>query len=183
MTRTYLSISMIILAGFSIRAEAQSDSGPKPGTQVVAFKSHAITGENDGKLVDFVAERKAKPTVYLFVTAKDWDRPTARFLKAIDQEFVKGIDGVTEPLCVAVWLTNDQEKSKDYLPKAQQSLQFMKTALSVFDGNDQGPEGWLINTGVRLTAVVVREGKVISSFGYTSLNEMDAPAIVKALKL
>jgi len=173
---------LIVLALHSVRADAQEESGPKTGTKVAGFKVHAVTGDEAGKTVDFVVERKDKPTVFVFVRAADWDRPMARFLKKLDEEFARGIAGVDDPETIAVWLTDDKEKSKEYLPRAQESLQFNHTKLAVFDGSTQGPEGWGLNTGVRLSAVVVRDGKVTGSLGYLSVNETDVPGVVKAIK-
>jgi len=166
----------------TVWADSQEESGPKSGTKVAGFEVQAVTGEEAGKTVDFVAERKDKPTVFVFVRAADWDRPMARFLRRLDEEFTEGIAGADDPVTVAVWLTDDKEKSKDYLPRAQESLQFSHTKLAVFDGSTQGPEGWQLNTGVRLSAVVLRDGKVTGSFGYLSVNETDVPGVVKAIK-
>ena len=41
---------------------------------------------------------------------------------------------------------------------------------------------WAINPDAHLTAVVAHEGKVVKSFGYRSVNETDAPEVVKRLK-
>ncbi len=172
---------LIALALPSVRADAQEESGPKVGTRVPGFKVHAATGAEAGKIVDFVAGRKVKPTVYVFVRAADWDRPMSRFLKKLDEEYAQGIAGADDPMTVAVWLTDDKEKSKEYLPHAQESLQLAHTDFAVFDGGPQGPEGWELNTGMRLSAVVVRDGKVTGSFGYLSINETDVPAVLKAI--
>jgi hypothetical protein len=175
----FVIVAFVLLAG---RADAQLDSGPKLGTKIVGFQAHVVTGDNAGKVVDLVSERKDKPTVYVFIQAKDWDRPMARFLKKIDEEFVGGIEGVTDPATVAVWLTDDREKSKDYLPRAQESLNFRRTSLAVFDGGVVGPADWELNTGARLSAVVVRDGKVAGRFGFVSLNETDVPDVLKAIR-
>jgi hypothetical protein len=80
---------------------------------------------------------------------------------------------------VAVWLTDDADKSKEYLPKIAQY--FKGAVLSVFGGT-AGPKDWAINPDAHLTAVVAHKGKVVKSFGYVSLNETDVPAVVKTLK-
>jgi len=68
--------------------------------------------------------RKDKPTVYVFVQAEKWDRPMFRFIKTIDEKL--GDAGQV----VAVWLTDDADKSKTYLPKI--STYFTNAALTVF---------------------------------------------------
>ena len=54
---------------------------------------------------------------------------------------------------VGVWLTDDSAKSKEYLPVAQQSLQFQATTLTCFMGEKAGPKGWNINADARATVV------------------------------
>src|SRR5215469_13722355 len=95
------------------------------------------------KEVDYAALRKDKPTVYVFVSAKDFGRPVFRFLKKLDEDV--GDDGVV----VAVWLTDDADKSKAYLPKIAQY--FRGVVLTVFGGT-AGPKDWAINPDEHLTA-------------------------------
>src|SRR4051812_45349120 len=89
---------LFLIAVATARADDHVESGPKVGTQVAGFKVHAVTGDESGKVVDLVADRKDKPTVYVFVRAGDWDRPMARFLKKLDEEFAGGVPGVNDPL-------------------------------------------------------------------------------------
>jgi hypothetical protein len=153
-------------------------SGPEQGKQVPALKVFAATGPHQDKEVDYAAQRKGKPTIYVFIQADKWDRPMARFLRKLDDAMPK--KGEDYPL-VAVWLTDNPDKTKEYLPVAQQSLQLQKTALSCFPGKKAGPKGWNINGDAHLTAVVVTtEGKVAATFGYRSINERDAPAVQNA---
>jgi hypothetical protein len=159
-----------LLAGL---ASAGVVSGPKEGAKVAPLKVYAVTGEPKDKDVDYAGLRKAKPTVYVFVSAKDFDRPMFRFIKKLDEDLPD--DG----LVVAVWLTDDAEKAKQYLPKIAQY--FKGAALTVF-GKTEGPKDWGINPDAHLTAVVAHQGKVIKSFGYLSLNETDVPEVVKTLK-
>ncbi len=160
----------------------QLTSGPQPGAKADPLPAFAVTGDKSDQSLDFVAERGGKPTVFLFVRADRFDRPTARFIKTLDQELGQGIEGAPESGAVAVWLTEDQDQSKGYLPRAQMSLMLEKTALAVFEGNRNGPEGWSINDAATLTAVVVRDGGVVYAAGFDSLNETDVPKIVEALK-
>jgi hypothetical protein len=158
---------------------AQTESGPKAGARVEALKVLTVTGDNAGKEINYTAERKGKPTVVVFVQADKWDRPTARFLRALDQELSKDRIDVQ---VVAVWLTEDVDKSKDYLPRAQQSLKLSQTTFTVWTRDRSGPPGWAINADAHVTAVVAEEGKVSASFGYGSVNETEAPTVLKKLK-
>jgi hypothetical protein len=153
-------------------------SGPDRGSKVPALKVFDATGPAQGKDVDYATERKGKPTIYVFIQADKWDRPMARFLKELDKAVQKEGEDVA---VVAVWLTEDVRKTKQYLPLAQQSLQFQATALTCFTGEKAGPKGWAVNGDAHATAVVTNRGKVAAVFGYQSLNETNAPAVLKAL--
>ncbi len=99
-----------------------------------------------------------------------------RFMKSLDESITKDLEDVYG---VAVWLTEDEDKSKEYLPRI--STYFQTTALTVFRGKD-GPEGWGINSDAHLTVVVANKGKVVARFGYNSVNETDTPTVLKELK-
>ncbi len=154
-------------------ARAEVTSGPKAGAKVAILKVYAVSGEPKDKEVDYAALRKDMPTVYVFVSAKDFGRPMFRFIKKLDESL--GADAMV----VAVWLTDDADKSKEYLPKISQY--FKRTALAVF-GEVAGPKDWAINPDAHLTAVIAHKGRVVKSFAYMSLNETDVPQVVETLK-
>jgi len=83
---------------------------------------------------------------------------------------------------VAVWLTDDVEKTKEYLPRVQQSLNLSQTTLAVHSGDKNGPPGWSINPGAHLTAIVAEDSRVTASFGFRSLNETNVPSVLQKLK-
>ncbi|MDB5389055.1 MAG: hypothetical protein JWM11_4701 [Planctomycetaceae bacterium] len=164
---------------------AELKSGPEAGVVVAGFKTIAVTGElakTPAEEIDYLKARTDRTTVFLFVSAENFQRPIARYLKTLDKSITDGIDGVANVEAVAVWLTDDVQKSKDYLPLAQKSLSFEHTALTVFPGAKQGPDGWGLDTEAHLTTVIVRGGKAVASFAYRSTNETDIPAVLLALK-
>jgi hypothetical protein len=172
------------LASFAA-LHADLKSGPEAGTAVAGFKTVAVTGElskQPAEEIDYLAARKGKTTVLYFVNAEQWARPIARYLKTLDKAITDATEGTADTEAVAVWLTDDLQKSKDYLPLAQKSLSFGHTALTVFPGAKQGPEGWGLNTDAHLTTVIVRDGKIVATFAYRSTNETDVPAVIQALK-
>jgi hypothetical protein len=176
------SVCLAVLAmGLSLAplsAFAQVESGPVPGAKLAALKVTAATGEFADNEVDYFDKRKDKPTVYVFVQAASWDRPMARYLKTLDAA-VKKAGGDAQ--IVAVWLTADAEKSKEYLPKAQMSLNMEITALTVYAGATSGPDNWGVNERATLTTVVSGGETCAARFAYVSLNETDVPAVEKAL--
>jgi hypothetical protein len=163
-------------------ARAQIESGPRVGEPLKGLRVTIAAGDRVGQEVDFVAERKDRATAYLFVQAEHWSRPIARFVRTLDDELAKGIEGADDAAAVAIWLTEDTGAAKQYLPRALQSLQLQKTTLAVFEGTKSGPPDWSVNDQAHLSVVVVRAGKVVASRGFLSVNETDVPDIVKALK-
>lgn len=177
MLARYLFGSLLLLAATAAYGQ-ELVTGPAEGA-VPELKVFDATGPNTGNEVDYVADRKGKPTVYLFVAADKWDRPVARFVKVLDTEIAKDSD---DAYVVAVWVTDDVEKSKAYLPKAQQSINLQRTALTCHPGDKNGPKNWNIHPDAHLTAVVSVDGKVVKNFGYRSVNDTDVPAVREALQ-
>ncbi len=176
MRSCWLTTAWVLLSATAIPA-ADLESGPEKGQAMPALKVHDVTGPHAGQDIDAAAERKDKPTVYLFVVADKWDRPMARFLKKLDGEIQKEDD----VLAVAVWLSDDPDTAKQYLPQAQQSLRFQKMALTVFPTAKKTPDGWSINLEAGLTIVVASRGKVVESFGFRAPTDTDLPKVQKAL--
>ena len=157
------------------------DSGPKAGDKVTALKAYGLDGPVEGKEADFAAERKDAPTVYLFVQSEHFGRPTARFIKVLDEKVKTANEkaGV-----VAVWVGDKEAyaKNKDYLPRVQGSLKLENTAIAAHEGEKSGPNGWGINADAHVTVVVADKGKVAKSFAFVSVNETDVRPVLAAVK-
>jgi hypothetical protein len=175
--RCSLLFASLLLAS---RCPAQDvDSGPDTGKPVPALMVFDGTGPNQDKELDYAAERKEKPTIYVFIQSDKWARPMARFLRKLDEVVVKQCD---DAYVIAVWLTDNAEKTKEYLPVAQRSLKFQNTALTCYPGEKAGPKDWGIYADAHLSAIVATKGCVTKRFGYRSINETDVPAVQEALK-
>ena len=154
-------------------------AGPEVGKPVPALMVLDVTGQNSPNEVDYAELRKELPTVYVFVQADKWDRPTARFLRKLDEAVAKQDQA---SYIVAVWLTDDVEKTKKYLPLAQQSQQFGRTALACYTADKSGPRDWQLDLAASLTIVVAAQGKVADVRDYRSVNETLVPDVLDALK-
>jgi hypothetical protein len=171
-------LATVIAVVFAQHAPAQDMmSGPDKGGAVPALKVFDATGTFKDKEADYAADRKEKLTVYLFINAEKFDRPMNRFMKGLDAAIKKDFE---DAYIVAVWLTGDAEKSKELLPKVQQSVQYEVTALTVFSGQE-GPKGWDVNADCHITAVVAHKGKVAATFGYRSINETNVTKLKETL--
>jgi hypothetical protein len=158
---------------------ADVDSGPTPGDKVPPLKILSVVGDEENKEIDAAKARGEKPTVYMFVRADRWTRPVARAIKTLDQEVDKlGV----EAKLVAVWLTDEKEKTKEYLPRAQQALDLDVTTLALHPELTNGPENWGINADADLTVVVATEQKVAARFGFVAPNEKVVREVLAALK-
>ena len=178
MRRTSPLVVALLFVINSLSARADVTSGPGEGNAIEKFKVTVVAGESSGKELDFVTERKDKPTVFVFVSADKVSRPMARFIKVLDDKLKAERTDVD---IVAVWLTDDVNKSKDYLPKAFGSLKTERTAWSVFAGVKTGPENLGINPDADITVVVSDGAKAKFSKGYLSINETEVPKVFEAL--
>jgi hypothetical protein len=168
---------VLLLAAALVVADVES--GPKAGEKVGPLKVFAVTGPVEGKEVNYAAERKDAPTVYLFVNAEKFSRPVARFMKTLDGKLGDVSDDAE---AVAVWVGGDADKNKEYLPRAQTSLKFNKTALTAFAGDAGGPDGWGVNADAHLTVVLANKGKVVKSFAFVSVNATDVRPVLAAFR-
>jgi hypothetical protein len=185
MKELYVPATLVLAVLLTPAARADVESGPKAGEKVPALKVFGAVGTAEGKEIDFAAERKDLPTVYVFVQAEEGGvpvggRPAARFMKALDTEIARTVD---KAAIVAVWLGEKAfEKQKYYLPRINMSLKFENTSLAAFDGDRSGPKDWGINPDAHLTAVIAHKGKVVKSFAFNSVNETDVKPVLEELK-
>jgi hypothetical protein len=168
---------IMVISPESVRGDVES--GPKPGAKVSAFKVLVPSSDGEAKERDPVTERKNKTTLYVFIDAKRFDRPTARCLHKLDSLLPSDQE---DKEVIAVWLTADHQDSKDKLPRYMQSLKLNRTDLTIFTQEGSSPEGWDINENALATAVVVSSGKVTASMGFDSFNETDAEKLLAAFK-
>lgn len=168
---------LALLGVTSVRA-SDVDSGPEKGAKIPALKVYDCTGDNKEKSVDYAGLRKDKLTVYLLIAADKFDRPMNKFMKNLDEKVAKDFKDV---YVVAVWLTDDEKKTKEFLPRVQTSVSYEKTALTSFNGKD-GPKDWTVNSDAHLTVIVASKGKVAARLGYKTVNGEDTPTVVKELE-
>lgn len=157
---------------------AESESGPRAGDMLPPLKVHAVSGDMAGEVVDYTAKRVAKPTIYLFVSAKYFNRQTAQLLRGLDAQVANQVD---EASIVAVWLTDEIQESKEFLQRMQASLQLGNTALTIYEGNSMGPSEWGLDSDAGVTVTLAHRGKAISSRGYLTADEMLVDQLLKAL--
>ncbi len=177
MSRLVLPLGVFLVA--VLPARAAIESGPAVDSALPELKADAATGDDVGKKITYTTTRKAKPTVYVFIRGDKFDRPIARYLKFLDKAVVElGKDTHV----VAVWLTDDAEKHREYLPKVQQSMKFEATTLAFYAEDKLGPNTWALNDRAHVTTIVTDGAKVKARFAEQSLNETNVPEVTAALK-
>jgi hypothetical protein len=177
MFRSGLPFALFLLS--TTLAGVAIDSGPAVESALPGLTADAATGADAGKKVTFTTTRKAKPTVYVFVRGDRFDRPIGRYLKHLDKALVElGKDAHV----VAVWLTDDVDKTREYLPRVQQSIKLEATTFTCYAEGKDGPNAWALNDRAFVTTIVTDGTTVKARFGEQSLNETNVPEVVAALK-
>ncbi len=172
-----LSLCWFVLASGSSLLAQDIDSGPPKGGKIPELKVHAVSGPVQGETLDYAARCKDGSTIYVFIQADKFSRPAHAFLRTLDQQADKQIKG---SLVVAVWLTDNQQKTKDYLPKI--TPYYANAAITYFPGEKAGPQNWFVNDQADVTVILAHKGQVVDRFGYNSINETVAPEVLKAFK-
>jgi len=141
-----LASSLLLIS--TTLALAAIESGPAVDSALPELKADAVTGDDAGKKITFTTTRKAKPTVYVFIRSDKFDRPIARYLKVLDKALAELGKGTH---IVAVWITDDADKTREYLPKVQQSIKLEATTLALYAEDKLGPNAWALNDRAHVT--------------------------------
>ena len=177
MFRFGLSFALVLVSATLVCVAI--DSGPAVDSALPELKADAATGDDAGKKVTFTTARKGKPTVYVFVRGDRFDRPIGRYLKHLDKALVElGKDSHV----VAIWLTDEVDKTREYLPRVQQSIKLEATTFAFYAEGKDGPNAWALNDRAFVTTIVTDGAKVKARFGEQSLNETNVPEVVASLK-
>lgn len=176
---THLVLPFTVLVFVATLVHAAIESGPAVDAALPELKAVAVTGDDAGKKITFTTTRKTKLTVYVFIRADRFDRPIARYLKTLDKALV---DMGKDTHVVAVWVTEDVDKTREYLPKVQQSMKFEVTTLALYAEEKAGPSAWTLNDRAHVTTIVTDGTKVKARFAEQSLNETNVPEVTAALR-
>lgn len=155
------------------------ESGPEAGTAIPKLPLLVLQDDNTFSERDVAADRKDKLSVYAFIQATEWSRPMARFVRGVDEALTE-VGG--DAHMTAIWLTDDQEESKRYVPRGRDALKLKATTFAVYAGDKQGPNDWNVNRRAFITIVVACDAKTVKSFAFVSVNETDVPAVSKVLQ-
>ena len=171
-----MTLSLLVVFGATLLCPAREVfSGPRKGAKLPALKVHDCTGENKGKTVDHTEKISDKLAVVVLVSREKFSRPINRFMKSLDEK----VSGENKHIpAVAVFFSEEDEKTREFLQRVQTSVNYETMILTSYKGKD-GPKDWNINPDVLLTVVLAKEGKVLTTFAFNSVNEADVPEVFK----
>ena len=158
----------IFLAGDSF------PSGPPVGDKLGDFKSHAVFGPDAGKEFKLLDKIKASPTLVIFV--HKITRPGLQFLRPVDKYAAEN-DKLASHV---VWLSEDKDKTEEFLKRAEKSLNLQTPVSICLEGKD-GPAAYGLNDKVKMTVLIAKDGKVVANFALVDPNATDSRKVVVAL--
>ncbi len=151
-------------------------SGPQVGDKIGDFKALGFSGPQADKEFQFLTQTKGKATLVVFV--QKITRPALQFLRPVDDYAAKE-DKLSTHI---VWLTGDKgdkDETKAFLERAKGSLNLQSPVSICLEGKD-GPPAYGLNDMAAITALVVKEGKVVANFAYADPNGTVAKDVIAA---
>lgn len=168
--------SVPVLFTASLLLAGDLPSGPQVGKKLTPFKILAFSGPDAGKEVEFIKKDKGPPMLLIFV--HKITRPALKFLRPVDKFVTEQEEGKLQ--AQIVWLSEDKDKTKEFLERAKNSLN-LETPIGIsLDGKD-GPGAYGLNDQVALTVLIAKNAKVEANFALVDPNETDAPKVLRTL--
>ncbi len=153
-------------------------SGPQVGDELKDFRIHGMFGPQADKEFRLIKDVEKKPTLVIFV--QKMTRPALRLMRPVD-EFAAKEEKLSKHF---VFVTDDTDKTKEFLKRAEKSLNLQSPIGICLEGKD-GPPAYGLNDQVAMTIVIAKDGRVVANFALVDPNETDArkvnQAIAKAL--
>ncbi len=165
---------VMMLAASVLTAGDSFPSGPLVGDKLGEFKLHAFSGGDAGKELKFLEKTKGEPTLLIFV--HKITRPGLQFLRPVDKYAAEN-DKLASHI---VWLTEDKDKTEEFLKRAQNSLNLQTNVGICLEGKD-GPAAYGLNDKVTLTVLVAKDNKVVGNFALVDPNGKDARKVIEAM--
>ncbi|HIG28317.1 MAG TPA: hypothetical protein EYQ50_11145 [Verrucomicrobiales bacterium] len=171
-TNPYYSVLLLIGTLAALNGE-DIVSGPPVGNEVGSVRCYANSGLYAGREVfDAGEEIGQSPGAFLFIHV--FNRNTA--------PLIRGVDNLAAELSLfgfkafTVTLTNDRTSGEELIRRVNGSLKLKNPMVLSLDGLD-GPGNLALNRRCTLSLVVVSDGKVTDSFGFTDTNLSDMTRI------
>lgn len=160
---------------FLLASDAPS-SGPKVGEKLSSFKVLALSGPQAGKDIELVEAGAKGPTLLIFVHY--FDRPAFRCLKPVD--IYAGQLAEHKLTTHIIWLSDDLEKTRQFLERAKNSLN-LRSAVGISRDGPNGPKAYALSDRVTYSILLAQEGKVVANLALVGANDTDAPRVLAAI--
>lgn len=153
---------------------SQVDTGPPPGTELTPVQAYAPVGPWAGQEFDAAAAIGKKPGALLFIhTLTRNGLPVIRGLDQIGSQYsLLGFSSFT------FLLSDDRTSAETRLKAVNGSLKLHSPIVLSLDGID-GPGNYALNRKAVLSLIMLKDGKVHSSVGFTDVNAEDENLIRK----
>ncbi len=169
-----LMLAASVLAASVLAAGDSFPSGPLVGDKLAEFKLHAFSGGDAGKELKFLEKTKGGPTLLVFV--HKITRPGLQFLRPVDKYAAENENLASH----IVWITEDKDKTEEFLKRAQNSLN-LQTNVGICLESKDGPPAYGLNDKVTLTVLVAKDNKVVANFALVDPNGKDARKVIEAM--
>lgn len=170
-----LLLAVLILPSPPIRAADIVFSGPQVGEKTTPFKVMEISGPNQGKERDPVADNAGAPTAWVFISAIE--RSLVPLLRVVDQYGAERTNLLKTEL---VFLFADRVAGEERSKAVASSVKLRSHVGLSLDGAE-GPGNYGLNKECMMTILAARENKVTANFALVQPGIADAPKVIAAL--
>lgn len=161
----------VIATATTARASSEVTSGPQKGDKISAFNVTKCAGapNDEVKVGDNLCYRckyGAKPMVMVFT--RKADDQVVELVKKLDKAVEENSDKHLKAFVNFLGDRDESEKSAKRLAADADNV-----PMVVPDEAKNGPDNYGINPDAVVTVIVAREGKVVTSHGYTGTPDSD----------
>lgn len=149
-------------------------SGPQKGDPLPEAKAKGQYEPIEAKEFSLLDKAKTEPSLLVFV--QKLTRPTFRLIRKLD-EFAAENATLNAQF---VWVSDDLEKTEEFLKRAKPSLAMRSPVSVAIDKN--GPASYGFNDQAGITILVVEKGVVTANFAFADPNETDARPILETVR-
>lgn len=168
-----LSIALVVV---TVGRGQDLSSGPAAGTTLTKAVVYAPSGPRAGLEFDLAESIGTAPGAILFI--HEITRNVAPMIRAFDRLGAElRILGLRSH---SVFLAEDRTAAESQVKRTSASLRMHSPMVVSVDGVD-GPGNYALNRRCTLTLVLVNDGKVIESKGYTDTGQNDVPAMRESI--
>lgn len=173
--KTLASFLCLISLSAALAQDESFPSGPKAGEKLGEVKVFAFSGPDAGKEVQLFKQATG-PALVVFV--HQLTRPAFQFMKPVDKFAAELAEDKLQTHFV--WLTDDKEKTEEFLKRAQNSLNLQSPVSICLEGKD-GPPTYGLNDKVILTVLLSKDNKVVANFAFVDPSGRDSKKVLAAM--